>query len=100
MMTFKDRQGARKRLFPAGSVLVPLAQPAGHVAMHLLEPEGPDSFVAWGFFNAIFEQKEYGEAYVLEKLAREMLANDPDLRREFEKRLVDDPALLPARARA
>ncbi|HJU55460.1 MAG TPA: hypothetical protein VJ715_12840, partial [Pyrinomonadaceae bacterium] len=56
-----------------------------------LEPEGPDSFVAWGFFNAIFEQKEYGESYVLEKLAREMLAKDEDLRREFEQKLKSDP---------
>jgi murein tripeptide amidase MpaA len=92
MMTFKTGRVRERRLFPAGSVLVPLAQPAAHVAMHLLEPEGPDSFVAWGFFNAIFEQKEYGESYVLEKLAREMLHDNPELRREFEKRLMDDPA--------
>ena len=43
------------------------------MAAHLLEPQGPDSFVAWGFFDAIFEQKEYGEDYVVEKLARDML---------------------------
>lgn len=92
MATFKTGKVREKRLFPAGSVLVPLAQPGAHVAMHLLEPEGPDSFVAWGFFNAIFEQKEYGEDYVVEKLAREMLQKDPELRREFEKRLMNDPA--------
>src|SRR6185295_17151489 len=49
------------RLFPAASVLVPLAQKDAKVAVNLLEPEGPDSVVAWGFFNAIFEQKEYAE---------------------------------------
>ena len=70
---------------------MPVAQPAGFVAVHLLEPQGPDSFVAWGFFNAIFEQKEYGEDYVLEKLAREMLAKDENLRREFEQKLKSDP---------
>ncbi|MBA3806520.1 MAG: M14 family metallopeptidase [Acidobacteria bacterium] len=91
MPTYKTVKVREKRLFPAGSVLVPLAQPAAHVAIHLLEPEGPDSFVAWGFFNPIFEQKEYGEDYVLEKLAREMLQKDENLRREFEKRLMSDP---------
>ena len=82
---------SERRTFPAGSVVVPVAQPAGNVAVHLLEPAGPDSFVAWGFFNAIFEQKEYGEDYVLEQLAREMLAKDEALRREFEQKLASDP---------
>lgn len=81
-----------RRIFPAGSVVIPVAQTAGNVAVHLLEPDGPDSFIAWGFFNAIFEQKEYGEDYVLEKLAREMLAKDENLRREFEQKLANDPA--------
>jgi murein tripeptide amidase MpaA len=80
-----------RRNFPAGSVVVPVAQPAGNVAVHLLEPDGPDSFLAWGFFNVIFEQKEYGEDYVLEKLAREMLAKDANLRREFEQKVATDP---------
>jgi hypothetical protein len=80
-----------RRTYPAGSVVVPVAQPAGNVAVHLLEPDGPDSFLNWGFFNAIFEQKEYGEDYVLENLAREMLARDEKLRREFEQRLATDP---------
>ena len=80
-----------QRTFPAGSVIVPVAQPAGNVAVHLLEPDGPDSFIAWGFFNVIFEQKEYGEDYVLEKLAREMLAKDEKLRREFEQKVATNP---------
>lgn len=77
--------------FPAGSALVPLDQRAAKVAIHFLEPEGPDSALAWGFFDAIFEQKEYGESYVLEKLAREMLAKDPKLKQEFENKLATDP---------
>ena len=32
--------------------------------------------LAWGFFNAHFEQKEYIEDYVLEPFARELLAKD------------------------
>jgi murein tripeptide amidase MpaA len=78
------------RTFPVNSVVVSLAQEAANVAVHLLEPNSPDSFFYWGFFNAIFEQKEYGEGYVLEKIAREMLAKDPNLRKEFEERLKDE----------
>jgi hypothetical protein len=60
------------------------------VLLNLLEPEAPDSLVRWGFFNAIFEEKEYGEPYVLEALAREMMANDPVLKQEFEELLATD----------
>ncbi len=76
---------------PAGSILVPLNQRLAQVAIHWLEPMAPDSAMGWGFFDPIFEQKEYGEGYVLEKLAREMLAKDPALKAEFEARLKSDP---------
>jgi len=75
-------------------------QKGAKVAMNLLEPQAPDSLLAWGFFNAIFEQKEYGENYVLEQLAREMLDKDPQLRADYEKRLASDPKLAPVRERA
>jgi hypothetical protein len=60
--------------------------------MQLLEPEARDSLVSWGFFNAAFERKEYMEAYVAEKVARERLAADPAVKAEFEKKLAADPA--------
>lgn len=87
---FKLDLVVERRAFPAGSVLVPLDQPGAKVAMHLFEPEAPDSLVRWGFFNAIFEQKEYGEAYVLERLAREMVEADAGLRAEFEEKVRGD----------
>ena len=91
LVTQKNQLVRERRLYAAGSVVVPMAQAAGRVALNLLEPDAPDSFVAWGFFNPIFEQKEFGENYVLEKLAREMLAKDEKLRREFEQRVASDP---------
>ncbi|MFL6227873.1 MAG: M14 family metallopeptidase [Pyrinomonadaceae bacterium] len=90
-VTQKNKVVNERRTYAAGSVVVPLAQPAARVALHLLEPDAPDSLVSWGFFNPIFEQKEYGEAYVIERLAREMLAKDANLRREFEQRVASDP---------
>lgn len=90
-LTCKQTPLKEKRTYPVGSILVPMAQQAANVAIHLLEPNGPDSFVYWGFFNSIFEQKEYGESYIIEKLAREMLAKDPNLKKEFDER-VKDPA--------
>jgi hypothetical protein len=77
--------------FPAGSVVVPVAQPLGKLVLNLLEPQAPDSFAKWGFFNAIFEEKEYAEHYVLEALAREMMQSNPELKQEFEALLASDP---------
>jgi hypothetical protein len=91
MPRFKAELISQRRTFPARSVLVSLDQELAKVAINLLEPEAPDSLLAWGFFNAIFEQKEHGESYILEGLAREMMAEDPHLRREFEQRLASDP---------
>ena len=81
----------REVTLPAGSVIVPMDQRAANVAINLLEPQAPDSLLHWGYLNAIFEAKEYGEPRVLEKLAREMMAKDPALKTAFEKKLRDDP---------
>ncbi len=80
-----------KVTYPAGSAVVRLNQRLSKVAVQWLEPAAPDSALQWGFFDAIFEQKEYGEAYVLEKLAREMMAKDPKLKAEFERKVASDP---------
>jgi hypothetical protein len=77
--------------FPAGSVVVPLNTRLSKVAIQWLEPDAPDSALRWGFFDPIFEQREYGEAYVVEKLARENMAKDPALKAEFEHRIQTDP---------
>jgi murein tripeptide amidase MpaA len=77
--------------YPVGAAVIPLNQRLSKVAIHWLEPEAPDSALRWGFFHAIFEQKEDGEAYVLEKLARGGLAESSSLRAEFEHRVRMDP---------
>jgi hypothetical protein len=76
----------------AGALYVPVAQPKARLVLALLEPQAPDSFGSWGFFNGAFERKEYLEAYVAEQVAGEMLAKDPVVAREFEARLLSDPA--------
>ena len=82
---------AARVVLRAGSLVVACAQPRVRLLAHLLEPESPDSFVAWGFCNAFLESKEYAEAYVMEPAAREMLDADPALVAEFERRLEEDP---------
>jgi hypothetical protein len=83
----------RQQVLPAGTVRVPTDQPLGDLAMILLEPASPDSFLRWGFFHEILQRTEYVEGYVMEPLAERMLARDPALRADYEKALAADPEL-------
>jgi len=90
MPKFKAELIIESRTFPPSSIVVPLDHELAKLAVNLLEPAAPDSLVSWGFFNAVFEQKEYGESYVLEGLAREMMAEDPALRQEFKQMIASN----------
>lgn len=78
------------RTYRAGDVWVPLDQRGGALAVNLLEARAPDGVLAWNFFDTIFMRKEYGEDYVVEPLARQMLAKDPALAKEFAAKLAAD----------
>ncbi len=80
--------------FPAGTYVVDTKQRGIRIIANLLEPEAPDSFTSWGFFNAFFERKEYAENFVMEPIAEKMLKEDPDLRDEFETRLKQDAEFM------
>jgi hypothetical protein len=75
--------------FPRGSVLVTTRQARSRLVVHLLEPGAPDSFLRWGFFDTILEQKEYAEDYAAESLAVAMV-RDPTTRREFDSLVAAD----------
>ena len=80
----------RKQLFAAGSAYISTDQPLGDLAIVLLEPTSKDSFFSWGFFNSIFQRTEYIEAYVMEPLAKKMLEESPELKKEFELKKEQD----------
>ena len=84
MLDYKVEPIMKKMYFSKGSRVVKLNRRSAQLAIHLLEPQAPDALVRWGFMNTIFEQKEYAESYVIEEMARKMLAEDSELRDEFE----------------
>ena len=88
---FSMEQRIQKQTYPAGSVKVPTDQPLIRLIAHMLEPEGDGSLLEWGFFDPIFEQKEYAETYVMEPLARRMLDSIPGLRETYEAKKLADP---------
>ncbi len=75
----------------SGGLFVPIAQARARLLVNILEPTAGDSMAAWGDFNNAFERKEYMEEYVTEEQARLMLARDPALKAEFQRRLKEDP---------
>lgn len=90
-LRIQGRWTPETRTLPKGTIWVSLDQPGGRLLVHLLEPEAPDSLLAWGFFNTFFEQKEYLEGYVAEAWAEKLLAKDPAVRAEFTAKLASDP---------
>ena len=71
------------REYPAGTVVIDTRQPKAKIVAGLLEPTAPDALVQWGFFDPMFEAKEYVEDYVMEGIARDMLRDNDVLAREF-----------------
>lgn len=90
MAHFTTKETMMHRTFPASSAIVWLNQPENKLILELLEPDSADSLVSWGFFDAIFEDKEYAEAFILEDLAHDLIARDERIADEFQARLNED----------
>ncbi len=69
-----------------GDYYIPVQQKQKRYIVETLEPTAPDAFFAWGFYDAILQQKEYFSSYVFEDLAVEILERDPELKKQLEAR--------------
>lgn len=47
----KGEYALETKEFPAGTLIVPTAQPLGNLAAYLLEPESDDGLLVWNFFD-------------------------------------------------
>jgi hypothetical protein len=90
-VTFDSRTVTEKIAVPAGSFWIPMRQPAARLILSMLEPQGPDSLIRWGFLPSIFSPGEGIGDYLSEPIARRMMAESPELRRQFEALLTADP---------
>ncbi|MCC2545003.1 M14 family metallopeptidase [Hymenobacter sp. BT175] len=78
--------------FRRGDYVAYLTNEAARYLVEVLEPQGTDSFFAWGFFDSILQQKEYFSDYVFEDIAAELLRRDPQLRIRLERLKAANPA--------
>ncbi|EMQ95401.1 hypothetical protein D778_02495 [Xanthomarina gelatinilytica] len=76
--------------FRKGDYYIATNQPAKRYLLETLEPQAPDSFFNWNFFDAILQQKEGFSPYVFEDTAKVMLDNNDQLRTEFQKKKEND----------
>lgn len=76
--------------FRKGDYYIATNQPAKRYLLETLEPQAPDSFFNWNFFDAILQQKEGFSPYVFEDTAKVMLDNNDQLRIEFQKKKEND----------
>jgi murein tripeptide amidase MpaA len=87
-----DAKPVQERIaIPAGSWWVPMHQRRARLILSMLEPQAPDALVRWGFMNSIFGAGEGVGEYLSEPIARRMMADSPELRKQFEARLASDP---------
>jgi len=80
----------QKVQFYKGDFLVDLNQERNEYIMQVLDPRAPDSFFAWGFFDAVLSRKEYFSDYVFEATAESLLKQDPELKKQFDLKRAQD----------
>jgi hypothetical protein len=100
MLSVEPRVVKEKIFIPAGSYWIPMKQRRARLILAMLEPNAPDSMASWGLLNSVFEggggrggrgggRGGVGE-YLSEPIARRMMADQPELRKQFEQKLASD----------
>lgn len=80
----------KKWSYHQGDYVVYVNQAANRYIVETLEPQGPDSYFAWNFFDGILMQKEYFSSYVFEDLAAQFLEEHPEVKAALEKKKAED----------
>ena len=78
--------------FKKGDYFIEVNQPSIRYILETLEPQAPDSFFKWNFFDTILQQKEHFSPYVFEDIAEQLLNNDKKLAAEFKQKQQTDKA--------
>lgn len=70
--------------FRKSDIVISTEQPGIRYILETLEPQAQDSFFKWNFFDSILQQKEGFSSYVFENTAKKLLANNLELKKEFD----------------
>nr|WP_321248336.1 M14 family metallopeptidase [uncultured Psychroserpens sp.] len=72
--------------FFKGDYMIKTNQNGFRYLLETLEPQAPDSFFNWNFFDTILQQKEGFSPYVWEDRAQQLLRSNPKLQIDFNLR--------------
>ncbi|AXT63154.1 hypothetical protein D1816_23345 [Aquimarina sp. AD10] len=75
--------------FTKGDMVILTHQKGFRYLIETLEPQAPDSFFNWNFFDTILQQKEGFSPYVWEDKANELLSQNNELRIKFQEKKKD-----------
>jgi hypothetical protein len=67
-----------------GDWLIEMNNSKRRLILELLEPEAPDSYFNWNYFDAILQQKEWYSEYVFEDIAANLLKTDAQLKQGYD----------------
>lgn len=73
-----------------GDYRIKMNQYKNRFIMNVLEPENVDSYFAWNYFDNILQQKEWFSSYSFDDLALEILNDNKDIKKNFEKKMKSD----------
>ena len=79
--------------FYAGDYVVYVNQSTNRYIVETLEPQAPDSFFNWNFFDSILGQKEHFSSYIFEDTAAELLKKNPSLKQKLAQEKSKNPEL-------
>ena len=79
-----------QKTFKKGDYFIEVNLPSIRYILETLEPQAPDSFFKWNFFDTILQQKEHFSPYVFEDIAEQMLKDNPELAKEFREKQKTD----------
>ena len=79
-----------QKSFKKGDYIIEVNQPSIRYILETLEPQAPDSFFKWNFFDTILQQKEHFSPYVFEDIAEQMLKDNPEIAKEFREKQDTD----------
>jgi hypothetical protein len=100
---FHSRFTTRKQVqaipYYAGDYLVPVNQEFNYYIVNQLEPEGPDSFFRWNFFDSCLEDREWFSPHpVLEDRIVKYLNETPESRKMLDDAIAANPKMAKDRA--
>jgi hypothetical protein len=96
---FTTRKEVQSIQYYAGDYLIPVNQEANFFIVNQLEPEGPDSYFRWNFFDPCLEDREWFSPHpVLEDKIAKFLEESPECRRKLDEAIAAHPEMKKDRA--